>query len=396
MTLTFRQRLQLSLRMFRLAVRLARGRSTWMMRETGEIVIPLSNFWKTSRKRRESLVLKHRLRLVLRLLRMAVTITARWDDATLITSEAVVIRIPEFAEKVAKPPRQPQGSIPDPAIAISHTLSPHRSIRCHAIPADSPVCLFVTYSPDGRMWPHVLNYLRHVKRLGLYVYLIAATDREDLGFCDPGPSLVDALLVKKNEGFDFACWALALSNHPELWRARALILANDSVYGPFASFPGIVKSMLDADADFVGLTESFEINQHYQSYFIVMKGDALASAEMRRFWADIRCLEDKTQVIKAYEIGLTQCAMTAGLKTKALFPCPGHIPRGRSNLLVHDWRGLIERGMPFVKVSVLRDAGPRRRHDGWRTLLREHGYDDGLVAFHLGAVKPDSPVLHAS
>ncbi len=393
MTLTFGQRQQISLRVLRAAYRIALGRKLDMIRPTGEFVLPISDFGDHRKQRARRLALKHRLKAVVIMLRAALEIMRGRHLERFLRDDAVLIPVPELAAGHLTSEQEPRALRAAVSAGRCHTQSPHRWLRRADVPAGRPVCLFVTYSPDARLWPHVLNYMKQLKRQEFHVCLVAATDRQDLGLCDPGSRFADAVLVKKNEGFDFACWALALSSEPDLWQAGLLLLANDSVYGPFKSFHGIVRDVLEADADFIGLTESFEIDQHYQSYFIAMKGEALTNAAMRRFWADIKCFENKTEVIRAYEIGLTQCALAAGLRTKALFPCPKHHARSRKNQLLYDWRGLIERGMPFVKVSVLRDAGRDPIYAGWRELLREHGYDDDLVSFHLGAVKPETPVL---
>lgn len=333
---------------------------------------------------------KQRQRISLRLLRSAYHIARGRKVRKLLRNSQVVIPVGDVLSSKSLPEL-----VADDIGPAHHSTSPHKLWRMSPIEAGRPVCLFVTYTADGMIWPHVLHYMQKIRDHGIYTFLIAATERDDLAVNDPGASHADALLAKKNGGFDFACWALALTNHPEIWNANGIFLANDSVYGPFQSFGGVMSRVLNDGADFTGLTECFEIKPHYQSYFIVMKNRALQNAQLRRFWRDIQLLQNKTQVIHSYEVGLTQCAKAAGLTTHVLFPSPPGIDPGLSNLVLHDWRGLIERGFPFVKVSVLRHARAQGTFAGWRRLLRDNGYNDNLAAFHLGAVNPSSAALAA-
>ncbi len=79
-----------------------------------------------------------------------------------------------------------------------------RVVRALA-PADQrPVCLFVTYSPDGRIWPHVISYCKDLKAGGCRLVMIVTTDRTDLKCYDPGLAVADSLIVLENFGYDFS------------------------------------------------------------------------------------------------------------------------------------------------------------------------------------------------
>src|SRR5260370_122187 len=92
------------------------------------------------------------------------------------------------------------------------------------------VCLFVTYSPSGHIYDHVLHYLDSLIAAQITIVLVIAVDGAERAL--PKLDGVDGILVRANHGWDFAGWAAGLSVFPDLWNARTLILANDSVYGP--------------------------------------------------------------------------------------------------------------------------------------------------------------------
>jgi hypothetical protein len=269
---------------------------------------------------------------------------------------------------------------------------PHRIIRMASPPSGGRVCLFVTHTVDGRTWPHVRAYMRRLRDAGLYVFMIAASDRSDLLVEDPGPEIADAVMVKHNGGYDFACWALALKLRPELWASKALYFVNDSVYGPLDGFESMMRRIEASGADFLGLTESEDIAYHFQSYFLVMQRHAITNPALREFWRNVRTIEPKHRVVKEYEVPFAHLASSAGLTVEALFPLPP-VDGVMINPTLFRWRELIEQGFPFMKAHLLRENLSGRDLQGWRALISERGGDVDLIGLHLGGVNPRAPGL---
>jgi hypothetical protein len=70
-----------------------------------------------------------------------------------------------------------------------------------------------------------------------------------------------------------------------------------------------------------------------------------------------------------YEVPLLWHFLRAGLRGEALLS-----PSTSGNASVEDWKELLERGLPFVKVSGLRSGS-----GDWREILRAQGYDPRIV-----------------
>ena len=113
-------------------------------------------------------------------------------------------------------------------------------------------------------------------------------------------------MCRKNGGFDFAVWAAALADRPDIWNASRIYFVNDSILGPLRGFQDVLTRIRSSDADFVALTDSFDSKHHVQSYFFVLQGQALSNWVVRKFWRQVRVLAMKDSVISAYE--LTQLA----------------------------------------------------------------------------------------
>ncbi|MEW6124167.1 MAG: hypothetical protein AB1698_16250 [Pseudomonadota bacterium] len=245
---------------------------------------------------------------------------------------------------------------------------------------DGPVCLFVAYAADGRLFGHTMRYCASLREQGVRLVLVMVTDRSDGDALDPGPHVADAVLARDNEGYDFAAWAAALKALPELWEAPELWFANDSVYHSPRLLSGLSERVRASGADVVALTGSDEVAPHFQSYFFVLKAPPERRGPARDFWAQVRPLAGKLQVIRDYEVRQKSALEAGGLSVEVLFPAPP----GTRNHLQQDWRGLLAAGFPFVKVELLRDNPFRVDLTGWRALLDAQGFDTREIAFHLG------------
>lgn len=283
-----------------------------------------------------------------------------------------------------------QGPVPKPRDVRSARW---RVVRPLTITPGERVCLLAGYSADGKVEGYTKHYASCLRAQGLKVAYLVATDRADLAIEDPGAEVCDALIARENAGFDFASWALALKEWPELWSAGMLIFANDSVYGPFGDFAGIIRRIDEGAADFIGLCGSDELESTYHSFFFALKSAALQDAAVRRFWESVKILSTKWEVIASYELALLSRFSAAGLRCESLFHARQW--RERRNATHFRWRELIEVGFPFIKIDLLRDNPEKRDLTGWDKLLREKGYDIRLIINHLRNVRPGAPALRA-
>lgn len=245
--------------------------------------------------------------------------------------------------------------------------------------------LFVTHSPDGHLKPHVRHYLEALRREGVSIVLIVASDAP---FRDDEPWLRDllgGLYVRDNAGYDFAAWAHLLRAERDISTSDIVYLLNDSLLGPTNAedFATLMRRVRASPADIVGLTENLERGRHMQSYFLALKRGALSSFYLHQFFIEVRTLATKEEVIDSYEVKFVPRMQAAGLTAEALFKSPSE-----RNPTIFHWRDLLDAGFPFVKVMMLRDAIPGSDIAGWREALQSHGYDVGLADALLGAARP--------
>jgi lipopolysaccharide biosynthesis protein len=200
---------------------------------------------------------------------------------------------------------------------------------------------------------------------------------------------VDRTFACENCGWDFGMWKHALHNL-DLSGVDELVLTNSSVFGPIFPLAPICEQMTNAPCDFWGMTDNFERVWHLQSYFLVFKRNVIHSEAFRLFWSSVLPYRSKIPVVLSYEVGLTSFLIDSGFHPGAFLPTEAwtswaerrgmDLTRRWNTTLFHPMQ-LIEHGMPFVKVMLLRDnVGGVRLGPVYRAMAGA-GYDLDQVEF---------------
>ena len=251
--------------------------------------------------------------------------------------------------------------------------------------------LYAHFDPDGVVHEYVVHALREMARVCTEVRFVTSSRLSVVERAKIEPHAQSVLEVE-NLGFDFTMWKTCLGT-VDLAAYDELVLMNSSVYGPLSDIATTFDTMQDDPCDAWGLVESFEHDRHLQSFFLVFRQPVLASDAFRGFWESVLPFRNKRQVIRSYEIGLTQWLVEAGFRVEALcpwrqvvrylaahpdraYPVPKNltgVPRLASLLAATLLRflhrvyvspvnptvafpeELIELGVPFLKLEVVRD-----------------------------------------
>jgi rhamnosyltransferase len=172
------------------------------------------------------------------------------------------------------------------------------------------------------------------------------------------------------------------------------------------------------------MTDNYEIAYHLQSYFLVFKKRVIDSTAFKAFWDSVQIEQRKTEVIKKYEVGLTQQLLATGFRACAYAPysfSSVEVLRAKANRALRQprlglkalnrtlrrkeladlaranpthyfWRELItERKMPFMKVELLRDNPLGIDISDWEEVVSNNcKYDVNLIKRHLARIKGTS------
>jgi rhamnosyltransferase len=278
-------------------------------------------------------------------------------------------------------------------------------------PATDSLCLFSHYDEHARIDDYVITYLKALVDCGFSVVFITTSDAIPEREIAKITQLVSKVIVKKNVGRDFGSWFAGVVDSWKFNRYRRVLLANDSVYGPLFDLKFMFDDMGDRSLDLWGITDSFEVDYHLQSYFVVFEAEIVNSGFFTSFWSSYTFEIDKRKVIDNYEVGLTALARKSGYRVGAL--CSYYDVRRHALRLSDDhagtglaarqsrltpvnpshffWRALIQNcHCPFVKIELLRD-NPSAIDDVflWRDTIKTHStFEADLIDSHLRRVCP--------
>lgn len=298
-------------------------------------------------------------------------------------------------------PLIPAGSPDEPLTSLFTDRPPMR--RC---------IVFAHYDRDQLVDDHVRFLLRQLRPFAekvIFISVSASTpELETLADC------CDIALTRENIGYDFMSWKTGLQHLEDPAQYDEILFVNDSIYGPLFDLGPLIQRSEHLDTDFWGLTRCYEIQPHIQSFFFAFRKSLLDNGLFSAFWDSVVPLEDKKDIIRRYEIGMTafleergaRCSslfdqFTLGFserlmaarangvrKGKSTFSSTLKYLRGRvSNPMHLYWRNVIEHGVPFLKVELLRD-NPRGLPETQIYDFLEHSdYSSALIGHHLDRVK---------
>lgn len=272
------------------------------------------------------------------------------------------------------------------------------------------ICVFVHFDHRKSVADYVLYYLDQLKNTGCDIVVVSTAPHLTEASINKLTQRAKVLIHRKNTGYDFGSYKTGLwLIDGSLNKYKRLILANDSVYGPFFDLTTLIKHGDNRRLDVWGATDSLEIAYHLQSYFLVFSRRAFLGKTFKQFWSLVRDASPKSpdfkrRIIEEYEIGGSQCYATSRLKLGALCPIRSVMrsqkantsPRfhlghhSRRNQTAFDWDIIIERfGCPFIKRELLSDNPANADTAGWRKHIAQNtAYPIRLIDQDLRTYKP--------
>ena len=236
-------------------------------------------------------------------------------------------------------------------------------------------CVFAHYDRDGIVDEYVYHFLRDMLENVSQIELVttASISKSDI---DRLESMGIKVNLRCNEGYDFCSYKLGIEKL-DLKNFQELILCNDSVYGPLFPFSATFNHFSEIDCDFWGISASKEIARHIQSYFMVFRRPVLEDHTFTGFWSRVSPLSSKDEVIKNYEVGLSQNLLAQGFSARALIDTGGNDSIARFfRSLPEYWRAARKKGvrLSFYKTlvrSILSGAGlhPNPLQYDWKAKL---------------------------
>ncbi len=285
--------------------------------------------------------------------------------------------------------------------------------------ASRRVAVYIHFDRDGVVHDYVLHQLRELADANFRITFVSNAP------CFPVPSrdrvrpYCRETLWRFNVGYDFGGYKDAIASIDDLARADALLLMNDSVYGPFWKFGETIAAFDCARADIWGITDSLEVRPHLQTFLLYFCPAALRSQAFADFWRAFPYVGSKRWVIRNGEVALTQTLTAHGLRAAALAPYASVVARKQAQIAAMNMADLacaercdprrlaasLDEGVavnpmhacwdvliadfkcPFIKRDLLQGGSSRvPPASGWVDLIAQRSdYDVSLITEHLDA-----------
>lgn len=259
------------------------------------------------------------------------------------------------------------------------------------LPQSAAFALYLHWSPDGRISPLVRRQISLWQQCGFGVVFLSNTSPPKRDW--DAISADTVLRVRRsNIGRDFGAWrdGLRLVNE-RFGPPQEVLLANDSVLGPFLPLHPLIDAWRAGGDGLFGLTESFAGTPHLQSYALLVRGTG-PIATLAAHLADLPNSRSKWRLVQRGEIALSHRMRVEGHFCGALFDYPTlcglvneesrralgprfnrpeallHYPL---NPTIHLWQQLItSAGFPFLKRELFRRMPDTYSPNApWRALL---------------------------
>ena len=164
--------------------------------------------------------------------------------------------------------------------------------------------------------------------------------------------------LRPNAGLDFGAWQFLL-HRGVIEHAPFILLANDSVYGPFSALDRFLHRSAALRHPAWGMVASRAGGAHLQSWFVLLSRAVLHAAPVRRVFSLPFADMTREDIIRHAELGLSAAIQKAGFPLHAAWSdlapsCPRLFPA--TNPMHARWRSLLASGrVPFIKRELLRD-----------------------------------------
>ena len=184
------------------------------------------------------------------------------------------------------------------------------------LPAGS-VCLFAAFAPDGILPIFTRFYLKNILDCGFILHLVLSgetpIDKETIVFCKKNNIHV---WQRPNGGMDFGAWRFLFQKNVAA-QAPYVLLANDSVFGPFRPLADVVKQAHAYTLPAWGLVASRLITPHLQSWFVGLSRHTLQAAPVQRVFSLPFEQMSRNEIIWHGELGLSVALQEAGVPLQA-------------------------------------------------------------------------------
>lgn len=223
------------------------------------------------------------------------------------------------------------------------------------------ILVFIHYNSLSSLDDYVVHWLKALRPLYKHIFLVSNSPL-DKSHLEKLANLYDQYRERDNIGYDFGAAKDVLLSLDKgfLEEFDWLTIMNDTCFGPLFPLEEAFNKMETGGADFWGMTDHQEtyrrcgkkleyLPYHIQSYFLSFNKRVFTDSSFWEFWQNIQNHSLVDEVVRRYEIGLTQTLLKEGFKGEALVDT-AQIPSSQPNLSLHNRLELFRKNLPTIKI----------------------------------------------
>ncbi len=209
------------------------------------------------------------------------------------------------------------------------------------------ICLFSSYF-NQTVIPYYIrfyleNLLPHFSEI-VFITNEKSLDQTSLSFLKDKKI---QLLYVTNEGYDFGMWYKALQKI-DATQYKKIAFVNDSSI-LFTKLDKFIKWCDNNESDYLGISESNAVSKHLQSYFLIVKNNAIPL--VINYFNTVGILKNIKDVIVNYEIGLSTYLLSNGIKLNAYIKNENY--PGEFSPYYYFIYKYLEQGSPVIKKKII-------------------------------------------
>ena len=220
---------------------------------------------------------------------------------------------------------------------------PKTAIECSYVKADvadnksiNRVCIFAGFTAKGNLTENNLYYLSCLRQVVDYLVYVADS-KANPDSIEKLKQCCDAIIIKRHGEYDFGSYKLGynvLKEQGILDNSKQLLLCNDSIdfVGQTENLTDIINSSKNYEA-YSLCTSTYGFgkkikphkyewikNHHLQSYFLLLDSSVFKSSYFNRFINSVSKQQNKTEIIRLYEIGLSELLKQHNVNMGSFYP----------------------------------------------------------------------------
>ena len=184
--------------------------------------------------------------------------------------------------------------------------------------------IFAHYDKNNKIENYVIFYLKELKKIAKNIVFVSDCNLNEEEIAKLS-NITHHIIAKRHGEYDFGSYKYGYlyAKENNLLNTEELILANDSCFGPLIPFENIWNEINKKECDFWGINQNdIDVDFHIQSFFIVFKENVFKNELFNNFIINIKKQENKDEIIKKYEIGLSKLLLENGFKAQSFCNYP--------------------------------------------------------------------------